>query len=348
MNKTNQILAVLFLVQVLLLMGMRLTGGDEAVNNAPVKVFETLEASKITKVEIKGELKDDPNGPPQTSVTLTKEGATWGIGSADNFPADQDKVTEFLEKLTKLKSRGAVLTRAVNHKKVEVADDRYQRKITLVHDGKEETFFLGSSPSFKTVHLRKAGGDDVVQVTDLTAWEAGARAWDWVDRTYLKIPEKDVYGVRIQNKSGTIELSRSAEGEWIAQGVTGALKKSAVDDLVRKASTMNLEEPVGKTEKPEQGFDAPLATVTLTTGTSSISGKMPDAMRTEVIKVGAKMDKEARYLVKASSSSYVVQVAAWAIEPLVTKTNKDLLDLPTDPKDSKDQKKPPMMPVMPH
>jgi hypothetical protein len=344
MNKTNRILVVLFLVQVLLLMGMRFSG-DEAVMTAPVKVFEGLEVSKITKLEIKGELKDDPSGPAQTSVTLAKEGATWGVANADNFPADQTKVEEFLEKLTKLKSRGAVLTRSVNHKKVEVADDRYQRKITLVHDGKELSFLLGSSPSFKNVHLRKVGGDDVVQVADFTSWEAGARAWDWVDRTYLKIPESNVYGVRIQNKNGTINLTRNVSGEWIADGVTGPVKKSVIDDLVRKASTINLEEPVGKTEKPEHGLDVPLATVTLTTGTSSIAGKMPEQMTTDVIKVGAKLDKDARYIVKASTSSYVVQVAAWAVEPLVNKTNKDLLDIPADPKDAaNDQKKPSMPP----
>lgn len=339
MSKTNRILVVLFLIQVLLVMGMRF-GGNEAVNTAPVKVFEGLDPAKVTKIEIKGEIKDDANAPPQPTVTLAKEGTAWGIANADNFPADQTKVEEFLDKLTKLKTRGAVLTKAVNHKKVEVAEEKYQRKITLTADGKEIGFFLGTSPSFKNVHLRKTGTDDVLQVGDLTAWEAGTRAWDWVDRAYVKIPEKDVYGLRIQNKGGTITLDKNASGEWVAQGVNGPLKKSVIDDLVRKASTINLEEPVGKTEKPEHGLDVPQATVTLITGTSTITGKMPEEMKTDVVKVGHKLDKESRYFVKSTTSQYVVQAAAWAMDPLVQKTNKDLIETPADKDAHKDEKKP--------
>lgn len=340
MSKTNRLLIMLLLVQVLLLLGMRLSD-TTPVANQPTKVFETLDPAKVTKLEIKGELKDesDPSSPPQTTVVLTKEGATWGIASADNYPADQTKVEELLDKLSKLKSRAAVLTKAVNHKKVEVAEDKYQRKITLTADGKELAFFLGTSPSFKNVHLRRAGSDDVVQVSDLTSWEAGARAWDWVDRAYVKIPEKDVYGLRIQNKSGVIQLDRNAAGEWIAQGVNGPLKKSVVDDLVRKASTINLEEPLGKTEKPEYRLEVPQATVTLMTGTSSIAGKMPETMKTDVIRIGEKIEKDNRYYVKASTSPYVVLGAAWAIDPFVTKTNKDLLDVPAPaPVEPKKQK----------
>lgn len=327
MSKSNRLLIMLLLVQVLLLLGMRLSD-TEPTSNQPTKVFADLDPAKVTKLEIKGELKDasDPSSPPQTSVVLTKEGATWGIASADNYPADQTKVEELLDKLSKLKSRGAVLTKAVNHKKVEVAEDKYQRKITLTVNGQDQTFFLGTSPSFKNVHLRRDGSDDVVQVGELTSYEAGARAWDWVDRTYVKFPEKDVYGLRIQNKGGTIQLDRNAAGEWIAQGVNGPLKKSVIDDLVRKASTINIEDPVGKTEKPEQGLDAPLATVTLMTGTATIAGKMPEEMKTDVIRIGAKVEKG--YYVKASTSPYVVLAAAWAIDPLATKTNKDLLDVP--------------------
>jgi hypothetical protein len=338
MSKTNRILVVLFFVQVLLLMGMRL-GGHEETQTQPTKVFEGFDAAKVTKIEIKGEPPESDKDPKQPSVTLTKEGATWGIAGADNYPADQTKVEEFLEKLGKLKARGAVLTKAVNHKKVEVADDKYQRKLTLTHDGKELVVFLGSSPSFKNVHIRKGGSDDVLQVGDFTAWEAGTRAWDWVDRAYVKIPDKDVWGLRVQNKHGSITLDRAMTGEWTAQGVNGPLKKSVIDDLVRKASTMNLEEPVGKNEKPEHGLDAPLATVTLITGTSSIAGKLPDEMKTDVIKVGGLTEKDSRHFVKATTSSYVVQVAKWAVDPFVTKTAKDLLDTPAEEK-----KTPPVAP----
>jgi hypothetical protein len=123
------------------------------------------------------------------------------------------------------------------------------------------------------------------------------------------------------------------------------LKKTVVDDWVRKASAINLEEPVGKTEKPEHGLSSPLATITLVTGTSTITGKMPDETKTDVIRIGAKIDKDNRYYVKSTTSNYVAQVATWGLDPFVTKTEKDLIDDGTTPPKpgpatAKDAKKP--------
>lgn len=282
----------------------------------------------MTRLEITGEPKEatDEKAPPQTSVKLAKEGTQWGIATADGYPADGTKVEELLGKLAKLKSRGPVLTKATYHKKVEVADDKYQRKISLTVDGKDLVFFLGTSPSIKSVHLRKAGSDEVLQVGELTTWEAGARPWDWVDRAFVKVPDANVYGVVVQNKNGMITLKRTADGIWSADGLTGPAKKSAIDDLVRKASAINLEEPVGKTEKPEHGLGSPLATITLTTGTSTIAGKMPDEMRTEVVRIGAKNEASNRYYAKSTTSPYVVELASWAVDPLINKGLKDLVE----------------------
>lgn len=327
MTKINRVLIALFFLQILLVMGMNI-GGQEPADTRLSKVFDGLDPAKVTRVKIIGEPKDaaDPSAGPQQSIELVKDGTQWSLGGADNYPADNTKVDELLEKLAKLKSRGPVLTKASHHKKVEVADDKYQRDVTLTHDGKEIRFFVGTSPSFKNVHLRRAGSNEVLQASELTSWEVGTRAHDWINRDYVKFPEKDVWGVKVENKSGTIELAKSADGQWSLAGSSAPLKKSMIDDIVRKASTISVEEPIGKSEQAEHGLSDPLATVTLTTGTSTISGKMPDEMHTDVIKIGKKLDKENRYFAKASTSSYVVQVAGWAMEPLVTKSTKDLLE----------------------
>lgn len=331
MNKTNKTLIVLFLVQVVLILGMSLgLAREETGERRVAKVFEGLDPAKVTKIKILGEPKDagDANQPPQPSIELTKDGTTWGLASAEGYPADQTKVQEFLDKLAKLKTRGEVLHKSTFHRKLEVADDKYQRLVTLTADGKEIKFYLGTSPSFKNVHLRKAGSDDVLQVGELSTYEVGIRAWDWVDRTYVKIPENDIWSVHLVNKNGSIKLDKDAAGNWSVSGLNGQLKKPAVEDLVRKAATVNLEEPVGKTDKPEYGLGAPLATVTLTTGTSSVAGKLPETVKTEVITIGAKQEKENRYYVKSTTSNYVVSAAGWAVEPFVNKQAKEMLDEP--------------------
>jgi hypothetical protein len=335
MNKLNRILLVALLLQVVLIVGMGLAKENTSTTRVG-KVFDNFDPAKVTKIKILSEAKDasDASQPAQTSVELVKEGTTWGVASADNYPADGTKVQETLDKLAKLKSRGEVLSKATYHKKLEVAEDKYQRKVTLTLDGKDITFFLGTSPSFKNVHLRKEGSNEVLQVGDLSVWEVGAKPWDWVNRTYVSIPDKDVWGVNIVNKNGALKFEKDASGNWKVDDLPGSPLKSMVDDMVKKAGTINLEEPVGKTEKPEYGFQSPLATITLTTGTSSVSGKMPDEMKTEVVQIGSKIEKDNRYYAKSTTSQYVVTVAGWAVEPLVSKSLKDLIEPP-----KKDEKK---------
>ncbi|CAN0587228.1 unnamed protein product, partial [Laminaria digitata] len=91
---------------------------------------------------------------------------------------------------------------------------------------------------------------------------------------------------------------------------------------------INIEAPVGKTEAPEYGLASPLATVTLTTGTSTIAGTPPPSTSEVVVKVGKKLEADNQYYLKASNNPYVVKVAAWAVTPLLEKGKEDLAKKP--------------------
>lgn len=324
MSKQNLILTGLLFAQVLIILGMRL-GGEEQTLSKPMVVLEAFDAAKVTKIQILGAPKDG-DGPDQSSVSLSKSGADWGIATADGYPADQQKVKDFLEKLGKMKSRSVVVTSSKYHEKLEVAPSKYQRKVTVTQDGKDTTFFVGTSPSFKNMHIRVDGADDVLLVPEISTGDFSDRAWGWVDRTYVKHEKKDVWAVKIQNQKGQIDLERNPQDDsWIAAGLAGAPKKTTLDDLVRKASQINLEEPVGKALKPEYELGK-LATVTLVTGTSTVAGVPPPTTETTTIQVGKKLESENRYYVKSSNNDYVIKAASWAIDPLVEKTKADLVD----------------------
>ncbi len=327
-SNTNRILFVLLLVQGALIMGMRFSG-EQKLQLRSRKVLENFDPEKVTQIEILGAPKDKADGPPQNSVALSKVGATWGLANSDNYPANKDKIDEFLKKLGKLKSHTVVLRKSTYHPKLEVSKDKFQRQISITHDGKPMKFFVGSSPSFKNVHFRMDGEDEVLLVNDFSTSDVGDRAWSWVDREYLKFKKDDVWSLKLKNKKGAIDLEKNPQdSNWVSPNISKPLKKSTVDELVQKASAINLETPVGKTEKPEYGLQDPLATVTLVTGTSTVSGNPPPSTQIHTIRVGKKLEKENRYYVKASNSEYVVQVAGWAISPLVEKTKADLIDEP--------------------
>ncbi len=332
LGKTNKLLAGALGVQILLL-GATSFARDDKKFVAPTKLFPELVPDKVTKITITGNTGSAAEKKLSTTV-LSKSGTSWGIEGADNYPVDAAKLDTFLKNVEKLKAGGAVVNKESFYKKLEVGDEDFQRKIVLTHDGKEIAFVLGSSPGFKRVHLRKLGQKDVVEVEGLAVWDVGARAADWVDRSYFKVPEADVWAVNLVNGRGTVKMEKAPGGEWaIVGGKPGEVqKKTAVDDLVRKVASVNLEEPVGKTIKPEFGLDAPTATIMLVTGSSTIAGAPPKITKTETILVGAKNGTNA-YYVKSASSDYVVSAPSWAIEPLTTKMVADLFEQPkTDAK----------------
>ena len=326
MNKQNLILVGAFALQVLVIMGMRL-GTEERGAPKSAVFMEGFDADKVTELEILGAPQAEADGPPQNSVKLKKESGNWGIATADAFPADGTKVKEFLETLGKIKSRQVVVRSSAYHEKLEVSEEKYQRRVTVTQDGRTSTFFVGTSPSFKNLHVRRAGEDDVLMISDVSTGDFSDRAWGWVDRKYLEHEAKDVWALTIKNEKDTIVLEKNPQDDsWVAPGVPGPLKKSVIDDLVRKAGKMNLEEPVGKVAKPEYGLGA--ATVTLVTGTSTIAGVPPPTTETTTIQIGKKLAAQNRYYVKSSKNDYVVEVASWAIDPLVQKTKADLVEAP--------------------
>lgn len=339
MSSTNKKLALLLIVQVVLIMGMRLSS-EPTMTYETVTVLPGLDPDKVTKVEIWGPPKSG-DGPDQNSVVLAKTNGSWGVANADAFPVDATKVKEKLNELKALTSRTKVLESATYHEKLEVSADKFQRKVTVHADGKPTTVYFGTNASFKNTHVRVDGSDAVYLVNDFATSDLGDRAWHWVDREYVKFGAEQVWAVDITNGKGQMKLEKNpVDNMWAALGMTEELDKTTIDDLVRKASSINLDAPVGKTAKPEHGFDAPSATISLVTGTSTIAGTPPPTTNTVTIKVGKKLEKQNQYFVKSSTSEYVVRVPGWAIDPLVNKTKADLIK-------KEDDKKAPGAPGMP-
>ena len=331
--RMNRMLGIALVAQIALLVGVSFAR-EESKMAPPSKVFDGFVPDKVTKIEITGDSATGTAPMAPKTVTLTKKGTAWGIASADDYPVDQAKVTAMLEAFAKLKASGAVVSKSSYYKKLEVADDDYQRKVVLTADGNALSFFLGTSPGFKKAHLRNAGESDVRLVGDVSIWDVGYRASDWVDKAYAKVAETDVWGLTLENGKGRIQLERSPAGEWAVLGAKPdqTVKKTAVDDLVRKAALVSLEAPIGRTERPEHGLDRPQATITLITGTSTIAGAPPPATQTRVIKVGSKLGEGNAYYVRASTSEYVVTSPGYGIEPLTSKAAADLFEAPAPKK----------------
>lgn len=320
MNRGNQILTGLLAAQALVLVGMSLADDDRMVVESK-RLFPQLEPDQVSKVEIFG-----PPGDAQEQIVLARSGNDWVIDTADGYPAKTEKVEELLETLTGLRSTTTVVTSAKYHEKLKVSEDAYNRRVRLTVDGEPTELLLGTSPSFKNTHIRVAGSDEVYLVPELSTGDVAERPWNWVERAYLNLDEDEVWSVEVENAQGTFRLERDPVSDaWAAVGVEGELDDSTVNDLVRKARSINLEAPVGKTVAPEHGLEAPKATVRLVVGTSTVSGSPPPSTESKTIRIGAKVDGQSRYYLQSSDSEYVVQVAEYAVKPLLEKGRDDLL-----------------------
>ena len=325
MSRLNQILLVLFALQLVGFAVSRTTQTESSAQKT-VTVFPGLDADEVTAIEIVGAAPSEKDDPPQNSVKLTKKDGKWGVADADDFPVDKSRVDELLKTLASLRTRNRVLDSSTYHEKLEVAADKFQRKLTVTAKDKTSTVYVGTSPRFKNVHVRLDGEDAVYLVNDFGTTQLGDRAWNWVKREYLAYGADNVWQVTVKNAKGEIQLEKDpVSKEWALLGVSEPLDKGAITDFVRKASNVNLEAPVGKTTDPSFGLDNAAATVTLVTGTSTITGTPPPSTKTTTWKVGAKLDAANQFYVKADKNMYVVKAAGWGIEPLVNKVAADFV-----------------------
>jgi hypothetical protein len=310
----------LLALQAVVLVGMTLSP-DERLSVQTRPLFPELEPEKVSRLEIRG-----PAGDAEEVVVLERTGNDWTLPEADGYPAKSDDVKSFLDKVTALVSRTAVLSSARYHEKLEVSEAKYQRKLTLTADGESTVLYLGTSPSFKNTHVRIEGSDDVWLVNDFGTTDAGTRAWNWTERSYVDTPKNDVWAVEVTNEKGSFKLERDpVSNQWAALGVDGALDSSKVDQLVDRVRSIRLERPVGKNLEPSYGLAPPAGTVRLTVGTSTVAGAPPPSTEVQTVQLGARVEGKNERYVKASTSDYVVVVNDSSVETVLEREASDLV-----------------------
>ena len=92
---------------------------------AATPLLGTLKAEDITSLVIR-----DDKG---TTLKLAKSASGWVLPDAGDFPADGAKITPVTVKLAALKTGRSVAQNEANFKRLQVADDTFQRKVEIGH-----------------------------------------------------------------------------------------------------------------------------------------------------------------------------------------------------------------------
>jgi len=271
----------------------------------------------LTADQITGLAITDDQG---NTTKLAKQGDSWIAPDAGAYPADATKITPVLEKLLAIKTSRLIAQTPQSHTQLQVADDKFVRKIAITKaDGTTQTLYLGSASGGQSAHVR-LGGQDNVYLASLASWEVDSSLLNWIDPVYLSFTATDLTGLTLKNKNGEFALTKDAQGAWQLAGLAAGetLDQNKVTTLVSNLSSLRLTMPLGKTEDAAWGLASPSATVTLQL-------KDGDGTKTVTLTVGAQDASDQSYVVKSSASEYYARVAGVSLDELVQRDRAGFL-----------------------
>jgi hypothetical protein len=292
MKKWMSILSVLLIVQLAVALAVNLTVEDYGA-------FETEEKLlALSDAELDGLLIQDG----ESSVVLSRRDGKWVLPDRGDFPAEQQAVTDLLDKLSTLEKGWPVATTGGAAQRFKVDEAAFERKLTLM-SGEEQlaVLFVGTSPGFRKVHVRPAG-EDAVYAASFNTWEAGASADDWIDKQVLVFEEKDVTLLEMPDFS----LQREGEAHEVKElGKDEETSDEEARKLLRSLAGLRIESVLGLEANPELMQDAPEIEVKV----SRKDGK-------DLTYRFFKPEEEADYVLKRSDLDHFLKISELTMKPI--------------------------------
>lgn len=304
MKRPIQILAALLVVQLGL---VALTWGTRhRVTASSSQALWQMEASQVRRLTVQGATSEKG---PAAPLQLAREGDGWVVASAENYPAQAEKVEALIEKLVKLKVRSPVASQSAHHRGLRVASEDYDRRLSI--EAKETREIFAGNARGASMHVRAEGDEDVYLARGLSVWSIHDEPSHYIDTTYLKVAQPT--RVAVESAAGSLHLQKSPAGEWTVGQLPPDTRvdQNKVETLANAASELQITAPVGKTVLPEYGLSEGTQ-VTVSAGD-----------RTVRYSIGAKVDSA--YYVKAEDQPFVVKVAQYALDDLLRQTADDLI-----------------------
>jgi len=257
------------------------------------------------------------DGEKGKKVTLAKKNDHWVLPDVANAPVDAAKVKKLLDKVAGLKKGWPVATKADVRKRYAVAKDDYKRKLALYKgDAENALLYVGTSPAYRSVHVRAKGDDDIFNV-GLNVYDIGDQSSDWEDKSLLKLKKKDIDKVVFPDVT-VLRHDKDFTVDGLADGET--VNTDKLNGVITRLTDLSYDAILGAKDKAEKpGKDAFTLTVKMTKG---------DPTTYTFVKQAKGND----YELTTSSSPYAFKVFKWQVEKLQEATRKVLLKTAKDDK----------------
>ena len=299
--------------------------------------FDAQKDATITAVTI-----TDKDGK---TLTLKQKGNNWLVRQNNrDIPADAQKVTGRIQKLKNLVADRLTTRTTGSHARLEVADSLFQRKVEITFtSGVSRTLFIGSSPSFQTVHVRADKEKNVYLVRGMSSWDLSTEARSWWRPTYLTFDPDRVRTFSLTADKTTLFGKKEKDTWQVAAGDAGPYQEADAQKITALLNDMALQvtDYLGTEQKTTYGLDTPAATITLT-----IAGEKAADETTITCAIGREQsagkptktkDHLETYVAKHAGSHWYVAIQGAAVKQLLGTAIKTLLVTP--PKKTAEQTK---------
>ncbi|HYN77496.1 MAG TPA: DUF4340 domain-containing protein, partial [Lamprocystis sp. (in: g-proteobacteria)] len=282
-------------------------GGSHAL--APAAADATLlhfDPKAVTSLRIEG---------GGQTLTLARGDQGWLLADLGDFPADGGKVDQLLGKLAGLKRPLPVATSPEALKRHKVADDGFERKVTLeVGDATVATLLLGDSPAFKRQFARPAG-ETAVYDLDLPLFEVSNRRDDWLMHDRLKLDQEQIASITAADWT----LTKGKDG-WQLADSQPPPDAATVTNLVSRISNLGYRGVLGTQDQPEYQQTAPVLELRL-----GLKDGGTRAYRISKVKDGQD------YVLKAADRPWYFKLSEFDLEGLIDVNRAKLLGVAPEP-----------------
>ncbi len=297
---------VLVLVAALVLqIGLALVlGGGRGMAPAPQDVpLLDLDLDRVTELDI--------DGADGKRLVLKRNGDAWVLPALGDFPASGTRIESLLDDLDGLKRPLPVATSVDAQRRFKVADDAFERRLTLHAGDQQATLIVGDSPGFRRLFAR-VDGEDAVYDLRLALFDLSAEADDWVDRGQLQFDRGEITRIAADGPDGGWALVRGEEG-WSLEGSDEAVETAVADALADAVATVGYSGVLAPDADADYDLDAPERVLTI-----EHDGK---ERRYLLAPIGDSGD----YALKRDGEPYVYRIGAFEAETLVGTDRAELL-----------------------
>lgn len=193
----------------------------------------TLDTEQLTQLQLEHQGK---------TLQLVRKEGQWLLPDLQNEPARTAKVQALLSELDKARLDWPVADTSVSQDRFEVAEDKFQWKLTLTAGEQQQQIYLGQSPAFKQLYLRRDNEAEIYQQS-ISTLDWSTEPAQWFDKNLLQLNQ--ISSIKVQD----LQLQKEQDSWTFSspdlqeQGAAKPADTATVDKLRQLFSSLQVTGP---------------------------------------------------------------------------------------------------------